>query len=85
MAAYRQQHRPRVACRPPLTATQIAIAKLLSDGMNPAEIAAQLAVDRRTVYFHVTQAAQRIPGDLAAAARMMAWYRGASLEVLGAN
>lgn len=82
MAAYRAQHRPRVRCKFPLTRSQVAVAALLSEGLDADGVAARLGMLRRTVDFHIYAAAKRIPGDLSAAAKIKAWYRGATIEVL---
>ena len=84
MAVYRSQSRPRAECEPHLTRTQIAVASLLSEGLNSDEIAARLECRRRTIDHHIYEAAARIPGDLMGCSKMKAWYRGATLEVLGA-
>jgi hypothetical protein len=42
----------------------------------------ELGVSLRTVRYHLYEAAKRIPGDMPAEAKVVAWARGASLDVL---
>lgn len=72
----------RLVLRPPLTARQVRIAALLSDGYGHAEVAEMLGIAESTVSYHVEEGRRRIPGDLSATAKLVCWYRGASLEVL---
>lgn len=72
----------RVPCHPPLSRMQLTIAALLSEGWHQHELAEILVVTRRTIEYHVDEASPRIPGDLPRTAKLMAWYRGATLAVL---
>lgn len=75
----------RVVLRVPLTRHQLGVVAVLADGHGLEEAARLLGVERSTVDYHVYKAARRIGGDLPRVARCIAWYRGASLEVLGAT
>lgn len=75
----------RVPCRPDLSRSQLAVAALLSAGLKHEEIAARLGCALATVRFFVDRGALRIPGNLPATARLIAWYRGAVREVLGVD
>lgn len=72
----------RLVLKVPLTARQERVAALLSDGLEMDAIARHLGCARSNVDYHVKQAARKIPGDLPRAARLILWWRGASLEVL---
>ena len=72
----------RVRCIPPLTKTQFKVAELLSSGLSVEAVAQRLKVGTTTVKFHVREAASRIPGDLPARFKIIAWHRGAQLQVL---
>lgn len=81
--SFRETYVQRVPCTEPLSPRQLEVAALLSAGQKPAEIAKQLGVAYRTIVFHITTAAERIPGDMAGANKVVMWYRGASAQVLG--
>jgi DNA-binding CsgD family transcriptional regulator len=66
----------------PLTDRQLEIARLLALGISPATIAVKLRVQPVTVEYHIAHAAVKIPGDLPRTARVVAWFRGASMQVL---
>lgn len=66
----------------PITPMQLVIATMLGLKFSHAEIAAELNITVGTVRDHLTHLAKRIPGDLPATARVIAWVRGASLDVL---
>lgn len=72
----------RVPLRRPLTRQQLVIAALLNERYTLQEIGGMLRIARRTVRYHVEQAAGKIPGDGDPGERLVAWYRGASLVVL---
>lgn len=72
----------RVEPLKPLTPVQLVIATMLGLSYSHAEIAAELHITVGTVRDHLTHLAKRIPGDLPATARVIAWVRGASLDVL---
>ncbi len=73
----------RVPCRPSLSRSQLAVAALLSFGLTHDQIAERLGCKRTTVRFFIEEAAQRIPGNLPASARLVVWYRGAAEHILG--
>ena len=66
----------------PVTERQLRVIELLESGLTTPETAAALDVGENTVHWHIKEAAKVVPGDLAAAARLIAWYRGAPLYVL---
>ena len=72
----------RLALRVPLSARQERVAALLADGLELDAIAKHLGCARSTVDYHVEEASKKIPSDLPRAARLVLWWRGASLEVL---
>lgn len=73
---------PRAPLIQPLSCREERIVELVAAGLRVREIARQLARRESTVIRHVTNAAAKIPGDLPPRARIMAWWRGASLFVL---
>ena len=73
----------RVPCRRPLSESQMAVAALLSAGHSHADIAQRLGCERSTVRSAIEEGAARIPGNLPASSRLIAWYRGATRDVLG--
>lgn len=72
----------RTPVMPPLTSRQVEVAQLLSDGHSPEEVAVVLGIKAITVRYHITEATRNIPGDLPPRQRLVAWVRGAGLEVL---
>jgi hypothetical protein len=50
--------------------------------MPNADIASELHITRGMVRWHLNRIAARLPGDLPAKVRVMAWARGATLDVL---
>lgn len=72
----------RVPTYVPLSPMQFLCAVLVGVGRSYKEIAAELKIEVSTVRMHINVAASRIPGDLPAKARVVAWARGATLEVL---
>lgn len=72
----------RETCNPALTKAQFKVCELLSTGLSVEQVAAKLKVGTTTVKFHVAEAATRIPGDLPARFKLIAWYRGATRQVL---
>jgi hypothetical protein len=68
-------------CRP-LTPLQYSIAVLLGLSFTHRKIAAELSVSVATVRSRMRAIAARIPGDLPREQRIIAWVRGASLDVL---
>lgn len=75
----------RVPCVRALTPRELAVAVLLHEGLSQAAIGLELGIAELTVRYFVNQAAEKIPGDLVLSARVVAWLRGASLVVLGAD
>lgn len=61
---------------------QYAVACLLGIGQSYDEIAAALHIKRGMVRSHIHEANKKIPGNLPAKAKLVAWVRGASLDVL---
>ena len=78
------EHQRLVRVKParPLTPTECIVVSLLAFGENCVEVAVRLGVSKRTVKFHVKNAAQKLPGDLPAQMRVITWYRGATADVL---
>lgn len=72
----------RVRPRIPLSPMQFAVANLLGIGLSHAEIAAELHISISNVRSHMRHAAERVPGDLPREAKLVAWVRGATLDVL---
>ena len=72
----------RVPLRAPLTKMQQACVLMLANGHNTIAVAEKLGVGYKAVRFHINAAAKKIPGDLPAQMRVVAWVRGATLEVL---
>lgn len=66
----------------PITPMQLVVATLLGLKMSHEEIATELHISVGTVRFHIARLIERIPGDMPATARVIAWVRGASLDVL---
>lgn len=66
----------------PLTQAQQVVVTMLAHRHNYGEIAVYMRITERTVRFHATSAAKKIPGDLPAAMRCIFWARGATTEVL---
>lgn len=72
----------RVTPLKPLSPMQYAVACLLGIGQSFDEIAAALHIKRGMVRSHIREANRKLPGDLPAKAKLVAWVRGASLDVL---
>lgn len=72
----------RVQTARPLTTRQALIVAMLSDGMTYFAIGRHLGCSEHTVYTHVKRLASRIPGNLEPRAKLIVWWRGASLLVL---
>ncbi len=73
----------RVPTLHPLTPAMLAACAIMADGWSYTEAARLAGVSYGTFTAHCAMAAARIPGDLAQQAKIVAWYRGASAEVLG--
>lgn len=76
---------PRIELPEPLSDHELAIAGLLAEGQNYYAIAELLACSVHTVKWHVRNIARKVPGDLPMQFKAVAWYRGATLGVLGAK
>lgn len=61
---------------------QFAVATLLGVGLSHAEIAETLHISVTSVRAHMRFAAHKIPGDLPRESKLVAWVRGATLDVL---
>lgn len=72
----------RVATLKPVTPMQLVVAVMLGLNMTHEEIAAELEIGLGTVRDHIARLSKRIPGDMPATSRVVAWVRGASLDVL---
>lgn len=67
----------------PLSPMQHVVTMLAALGLSHEEIRVELKLNSlRTVRYHLNEAAARIPGDLPAEARVVAWARGATIDVL---
>lgn len=75
----------RIAPFRPLTATESIVVAKLAAGDSPDAIARALKLKRDTIYKHIFSAAAKLPGTLSPQSRVIAWYRGASHEVLAAK
>lgn len=65
-----------------LTPRQARIVAMLSDGMTYYAISRHLGCSEHTIYTHVRRLAARVPGNLEPRAKLIVWWRGASLAVL---
>lgn len=72
----------RVPLRTGLTRREMELVTLIAQGRSNAEIACLLRIRRDSIRTYTRNAASKIPGDLPARARILAWYRGAPLSVL---
>lgn len=72
----------RVVPNKPLTATEYAVAVLIGINRSYDQIAADLEIKKSTVHSHATNASRKLPGDLPNKAKLLAWSRGATLDVL---
>lgn len=66
----------------PLSRMQEVVCNLLGIGLSYREVAESLLISVEMTKEHTKRAAAKIPGDLPAQARCIAWARGASLDVL---
>lgn len=67
----------------PLSPMQRVVATLAALGMSHEQMRHELGgITIRAVRYHLYEAAKRIPGDLPAEAKVVAWARGATLDVL---
>lgn len=66
----------------PLSPMQYVIATLCGIGQSHAEIAETLHITVGTVRDHLNKIKAKLPGDLPREARIMAWARGATTDVL---
>lgn len=66
----------------PVTPMQLCVATLLALGQTQGEVAAALGIGIGTVRDHLDRIARKIPGDLPREQRVVAWVRGATVDVL---
>lgn len=67
---------------PPLAPMQFVVATLAGIGRTNEEIADLLGLTIDTIKTHILVAGRKIPGDLPPRLKVVAWARGATLEVL---
>ena len=67
----------------PLTRAQTVVVALLENGYSLEEGARLMGIEAGTFRVHVTNALAKVPGDLRATSRLVAWWRGADRTVLG--
>jgi DNA-binding CsgD family transcriptional regulator len=72
----------RVTLRERMTDMEFLVAALVGLNMTGTQIAKELGIAVGTVRHHAKAAKRKIPGDLPAMARLAAWARGASIDVL---
>lgn len=72
----------RVATIAPMSRMQEMVCLLLGALNSYAAVAEHLSISEEVVRKHTKRAAAKIPGDLPAQAKAVAWARGAGLEVL---
>ncbi len=72
----------RVVPYQPFTPTEETVLTLLGQGKRPSEVASMLRLRLGTVREHIQRMADKIPGDLPPRAKILAWHRGATLQVL---
>lgn len=73
----------RVPLRRPFTSTEAVVVAMLASGQhNYHSIGEHLGISYKTVKFHAENAKGKIPGDLPTQLRLLAWYRGATMDVL---
>lgn len=75
---------PRTPLRSDFTTKQYAIVSRLGKGMTPEDIRQELSMGKAIYRYHLTEAANKIPGDLPPTARIIGWWRGADRKTLGA-
>ncbi len=66
----------------PLSRTMIAVCDLLALGLNTKQIAAHLQLSPWTIEGYIKRASYRLPGNLPRQLRLIAWARGATLDVM---
>lgn len=72
----------RAATTSPLSPMQLIVAELLGLGLPADVVAEELKITIEGVRHHVKRGAAKIPSDLPAQQRVIAWARGASADVL---
>lgn len=75
----------RVPALKPMTPMELAVVSMLADGHNDAEGARLVGCAETTYRTHLLRAAAKIPGDLIFRSRLVAWFRGATADVLGVD
>jgi DNA-binding CsgD family transcriptional regulator len=72
----------RLALDPPLSPMQTVCVTLLALGKGFVEIGDLLHISPATVAMHIKVAANKMPGDLPHRLRVIAWARGATIDVM---
>ena len=72
----------RASTHQPLTRREFQVAELVGRGFRISTVARVLSVKHTTALGIMTRLADKIPGDLPPRGRIMAWWRGAPIEVL---
>lgn len=72
----------RIPLQKELTDTEFIVAGMLSHRYTAPRIARKLKVTERTARYYIHKGASKIPGDRPAQERIVAWYRGCTLQVL---
>jgi hypothetical protein len=75
---------PRTPLRSDFSPKQYAIVSRLGKGEKSALIMRELGMEKAIYRYHLTEAANKIPGDLPPTARIIGWWRGADRKMLGA-
>lgn len=76
----------RVPTLEPLTQQQLRVAEFLSRGMTQDEVVSVMGIAPTTVEYYTVEAARKIVATgLSRTAKIVVWYRGATVEVLGAR
>lgn len=77
---------PRLTLRAPFTANQQEVVTLIAQGHDFRACSRLLGLGYTTVHGRALLAAKKIPGDLQDPyTKILVWWRGATLEVLGAG
>lgn len=75
----------RVPAIRPLSPAQLAVVALVAEGWSYRESARMMGCSTTTVMRHINDAAARLPGDQPARFKVVAWWRGATADVLGVD
>lgn len=74
----------RVPLHAVLTRREAQVAELIGRGFKLAQVAEGLGIGAVTARDYMYGVSSKIPGDLPARARIIVWWRGASLDILAA-